>query len=194
MNRRDALRTLGAAAGITGLLTLTPQVAEGIESSLARRLAGQPPAPTGPLGPFTARQNETVLAAAEHILPRTDTPGARDARVNEFIAVIVDEWYAEEDKTRFLAGLADLDGRTRARYRTDFLSASGSQQLTILQALDEETSARRQAGQSTSGLFWPMMKSLTLYGYFTSRLVMTDVLKTPIIPGRFDGCVTADGR
>jgi hypothetical protein len=60
----------------------------------------------------------------------------------------------------------------------------------MLRGLEAEVSALNQRGESTGQLFWPTIKSLTLYGYFTSELVQTEVLKTVIRPGRFDGCVT----
>lgn len=190
INRREALLTLGVAAGIPRLLGLAPTDAASLGSTLAARIAGKAPVRSGPLGPFTALQNETVLTVAEHILPRTETPGARDARVNEFIAVIVAEWYDEAERARFLAGLDDLDGPARSRFGTAFLATPAPQQAGMLEAMDAEAARRREAKEETDDLFWPMMKSLTLYGYFTSRLVMTDVRRTPIIPGRFDGCVT----
>jgi hypothetical protein len=34
------------------------------------------------------------------------------------------------------------------------------------------------------------LKSLVIYGYFTSERVVKDVTRNPIIPGRFDGCTT----
>ena len=187
MDRRDLLRSLGALT-IPALLGRTPEDLLDIGQRLNDRLTGSP-RPTGPLGPFTAHQNEVVTTIAEHILPRTDTPGARDARVNEFIAVIVEEWYTDEERTRFLAGLVDVDRRCQAEFTRDFLACTAGQQAAVLRGLDAEVAALRTAKEDTGRLFWPMMKSLTLYGYFTSELVQTKVLKTPIIPGRFDGCV-----
>jgi hypothetical protein len=34
---------------------------------------------------------------------------------------------------------------------------------------------------------------MTVYGYFTSRQVQQDVLKTVVVPGRFDGCLPVGG-
>jgi hypothetical protein len=41
-------------------------------------------------------QNATVTAISEIIIPQTDTPGAKAARVNEFIDLILTEWYDGE--------------------------------------------------------------------------------------------------
>jgi hypothetical protein len=190
MHRRDLLLNLGAALATGRLLGRTLDELWSVGVGINRRLAIAAPAERGPLGPFSARQNETVLVVAEHILPRTDTPGARDARVNEFIAVMVDEWYDEEERTRFMDGLADLERRSENQFGTGFLEAEPARQEALLQGLETEASARRSAGEDTGRLFWPMIKGLTLYGYFTSELVQKQVLHTVITPGRFDGCVT----
>jgi glucoside 3-dehydrogenase (cytochrome c) hitch-hiker subunit len=49
----------------------------------------------------------TVRAAAERILPRTDTPGATDANVTAFIDSMLDGWYSAEQKAAFLSGVAE---------------------------------------------------------------------------------------
>ena len=42
----------------------------------------------------------------DQIIPSTDTPGAKGARVNEFIDVILTEWATPEERKNFLDGLA----------------------------------------------------------------------------------------
>ena len=52
-------------------------------------------------------QNATVTTISELIIPQTNTPGAKAARVNEFIDLILTEWYDEEEKSTFMTGLAE---------------------------------------------------------------------------------------
>lgn len=189
MHRRDLLLSLGATLATGRLLGRPVDELWRIGAGINGDLAATPPQAAGPLGPFSARENQLVLTIAEHILPRSDTPGARDARVNEFIAVIVGEWYAGEDRTRFLEGLAEVDRESQARFGAGFLEAVAARQEELLRGLDAEAAALRRAGQDTGKVWWATMKSLTLYGYFTSELVQTEVLRSPVIPGRFDGCV-----
>jgi hypothetical protein len=190
MHRRDLLLDLGAALATSRLLGRSLDDLWSLGAGVSHRLAATAPSPSGPLGLFSARQNEMVLTMAERILPRTDTPGARDARVNEFIAVMVAEWYEEEERIGFLNGLSDVDQRSQSLFGTGFLEAEPAQQDELLRGLEAEAVALREAGESSSRLFWPRMKGLTLYGYFTSELVQKEVLQTVISPGRYDGCVT----
>lgn len=90
MQRRDLLLSLGGTLASGRLLGRSPEDLWRLGAGINSDLALAAPRSSGPLGPFSDRENEMVLTIAEHILPRSDTPGARDARVNEFIAVIVE--------------------------------------------------------------------------------------------------------
>jgi hypothetical protein len=142
---------------------------------------------------------------AELILPQTDTPGAKAVRVNEFIDHIVADWYSDQDRVRFLAGLADVDARTQGLFKKDFVDASAEQQSEILRALGEEMAQAREAlataprgyrgaDPEPDDNFYFMFRQLTLTGYFTSEAGFTQQLREEIIPGRFDGCIPFEAR
>lgn len=133
---------------------------------------------------LTPLQGETVAVVAEHIIPETDTPGARAVGVHEFIDTMLAEYYGEGERLQFAAGLADLDRRSHAMHDVDFLAASADQQRVLLVALDSE-SHRAPAGPS----FFRMMKELTVLGYYTSEAGATQELRYEQTPGRFDGCI-----
>ena len=121
-------------------------------------------------------------------------PGAKAARVNEFIDLILTEWYDEEEKSTFLTGLADVDSRTRELYGKDFVECGEKQQVGILQALDDEVAARtedvrRRRNRPPEKNFFFMIKQLTLVGYYTSQIGFEQELHGEIIPPRHAGCV-----
>src|SRR5438270_6935139 len=91
MNRRDALRMLAAGAVLPAL---TPEL-------LAFYQQAQPGASYA-LRTLNPHQNETVVSMIDQIIPATDTPGAKAARVNEFIDVILTEWANDEERRSFL--------------------------------------------------------------------------------------------
>ncbi|MBI1788276.1 MAG: gluconate 2-dehydrogenase subunit 3 family protein [Acidobacteria bacterium] len=103
-------------------------------------------------------QNRTVETLAELILPRTDTPGARDAQVNRYIDRMLKEGLDSAGRQAFLEGLAALDEQCAKRFGHAFVELAESRQVALL----EEMSAARHP-------FFQQMKNLTLRGYYTSR-------------------------
>lgn len=83
-------------------------------------------------------QSEMVLAMGEQILPETDTPGARTARVNEYIDAMLSDFYPAEERERFLAGLDRADARARQMFGQRFLDASPDQQAELVRALNAQ--------------------------------------------------------
>lgn len=173
MQRREVLQLLGG----TALLPFLPRSPE-----LALRLgqAAHRAARSGVLECLTAGQAELVTTVADLILPRTDTPGASDVGVTAFIDHMLAAWYRAHEREPFLAGLAEIDRRADGR----FVSLPADRQVALLTALD---SGKGEPGSAEAT--FARLKSLTLYGYFTSEQVVKNVTRQPIIPRRFEGCV-----
>src|SRR5947209_661031 len=126
MNRREMVRLLSGALAAP----LTAGLPAGRLAALGRSVHAR--ARGRALQVLDPHQSETVATIAEMIIPATDTPGARAARVHEFIDLIVAEWLADDDRGRFLAGLADVDARSRDLFGTDSVAASEPQRGAIL--------------------------------------------------------------
>lgn len=184
MHRRELLSLLGGLTAGSALASLTPDdlLARG---TLAHR---RTPSAPGPIGPFTPHQAATIDRATELIMPATDTPGAHDAGVTGFIAVIVGEWDTPEDRDRFMSGLENFDRMSRERFGKDFVDGTEADQVALLTGLDDEVQAIRARKESLTANFFNRLKSLTLYGYYTSEVGMTRELHNQVIPGRYDGC------
>ncbi len=123
-------------------------------------------------------QAEMVATIAEHILPETDTPGARAVGVHRFIDAMVAESYSAEERQQFLTGLEGLNDRARHAYGRAFLACPASDQLAMLGELDRAADP-----------FLRSLKELTLVGYYTSEVGATRELQYVPLPGRYDGCV-----
>jgi Gluconate 2-dehydrogenase subunit 3 len=189
MNRREALLALGGAAVLADPLFAASR-------SLHARLTSG-----AALKVLDPHQNDTVVAIAEMIIPATDTPGATDAKVNEFVDLALSDWLDADGRKKFLDGLAEVDDRSRKRFTKDFTTSSAEQRVELLELLDAEVAGLRDADKqgthrepTASQGFFQMMKRLTLLGYFTSEVGVTEELHNPIIPGRYDGCVLLDQR
>ena len=96
-------------------------------------------APGWRAGTLTPGQSELVATIAEHIIPATDTPGARAAGVHRFVDVILSDFYKDDERKRFLDGLSALEARAERELGAPFLKATPKQQLGLLTAMDAES-------------------------------------------------------
>ena len=165
MDRREVLRLLTGVLALPALHGLTAEEAFAMGRELHRAIAREP----GPGRVLTDEQLRTVAAIVERIIPRTDTPGAADARVPEFIDLMLADWYGDVERTRFLDGLVQIDGRSRSRHGGPFLQLTEPQQSALLLEADAEVQALRAAGAPTGGHFFQQLKWLTVHGYYTSE-------------------------
>ena len=188
MNRRELCRVVGAAVASPALSRLSGEELWAVGRRTHARTRG--------LGfrVLDAHQAETVEMIAELIIPETDTPGARAARLPEFIDLLLAEWAPDDDRKLFLDGLTDVDARARAVSAADFLGASEVQRLAILTALDAEAQEARKSKADGKPHFFDHMKFVTVYGYCTSEAGATAELHYEAIPGAFDPCAPLDRR
>ncbi len=185
MQRRDLLRA------IAGALPIAAGISPDQLLALGRAVHRDLPQAGDALRVLDAHQNRTVTLLAEMIIPETDTPGAAAARVNEFIDRLLADWYPPAERDRFLQGLADLDVRSVNAFGVPFIEATQAQRTTLVSALDAERAASSDAPGGGSQHFFAQMKWLTVYGYYTSEVGVTQELRYVIIPGRYDPCVAA---
>lgn len=174
MNRRQALRAL--ALGSVGAASVPAWVAT--LGDVASAHTGQPAATTGAGVPWTPavfdpHQHETVVTLAELIIPKTDTAGATDANVAQFIDTILED-APDAERDRFLDGLAWLDARSQELFGADFQTASDTRQAALLTIL---SSPENQSTSERTGVeFFMAMKDLTVTGYYTSEIGMLEEL------------------
>jgi hypothetical protein len=177
--RRDALRALAAIAALPLVERLSATELKDVwhrAHSLAEPRA------------LTAAEYQIVVSAAERIIPRTATPGATDARVADFIDVMLADWYDPPDRARFKAGLRELDRSATRVTGRGFVLAERRQQIELLETLDRELSVRREAKEAGADDHWfAVLKHLTIWGYYTSRPGIVEELGVQLVPGRYDG-------
>src|SRR5256885_15064146 len=104
MNRREVLLLLAGTAALPDQLFAIGRAVH--KRARARTLRALDP-----------HQNETVATIAELIIPKTDTPGAREAGVPAFIDVMLADWGDDDQRQMFMAGPAEVGGRRPAPLR-----------------------------------------------------------------------------
>jgi hypothetical protein len=190
MDRREALRLLATGTA----LQLAPRKLLAVLREARRQVETQVVPRT-----LNPHQEATTRVMAELILPRTETPGATDVGVTEFIDLMLSEWYDEPDRTRFLNGLAEVDLRAKALFGKNFVDGSPDQKAEILSWLGQKMTAEAeslpsqtrgsQRGLSTN--FYFMFRRLTLTAYYTSEAGATAALHFQMIPDSHAECAEA---
>ncbi len=122
-----------------------------------------------------AHQNETVIAVTELIIPATDTPGAKAARVNRYIDLFLKDG-APDQAARFVAGLNWLDGQALKQHGHPFVRCSPEQQTAMLRTLDEAKHP-----------FFVQAKALTSRIYYSTQIGFQELNKGGRVPAGF-GC------
>ena len=173
LDRRQALRRF--VLGGVGVATLPTWVESLVSVALAHPGMATPPA--GPEVTWTPKalspsQAETVTSLSELIIPETDTPGARQARVVEFIDAVLDD-ADDSERRQFFTGLTWIDRRCQELFGGDFLSSNEEQQIALLTILSSEKNTA--PGEMLGVEFFTALKALTVTGYYTSEAALQEL-------------------
>jgi len=166
ISRRDAFGGLALSFGA-------------LSFGLAGAAAAQSPA-WAPLA-LTPAQARALDAAAEVIIPATDTPGARAVGVPQFIDRAVGNWCEKAQAVLLRSGLDRLDADARAANGAAFADLTPAQQTAILTGYDTAGAPQRA--------FFITLRELATIGYFTSKPGATVALRYDPYPGAYRGCV-----
>ena len=185
MKRRQAIGVLGGVAA-GPLVMPSAAFAELLDwSRRVRRSRTESASPSH----LTPPRTRVMAALAEVIIPETDTPGASEAGVTDFVAALVDGWFDDDHRDRFLAGLDTVDPAARERFGADFADCTAEQQSQYVGELDAElTRLREDPGASVSRHFFHDVKRFTITAYFTSEVGLA-ALGHRTSFRTFEGCV-----
>lgn len=186
MDRREAIKRTALFTGFA----LSGSVISAV-------LQGCKPEAKGPLADwmpkfFTKEEGLAMAEMAECILPRTDTPGAKDVFVHEFVDLMARDCMDAGEQQKFRDGFAQLLAGCEQANSKPFHECSPEEQLAFLNAQDKAAVEIAKANPNLKPEDYPfflMFKQLILIGYFTSETVGKEVLAYLPIPGRFEPCM-----
>jgi gluconate 2-dehydrogenase gamma chain len=186
MDRRDALKR---TAWLMGGAISAPALAGILKGCTAKPSVDWKPQF------FSEEQAAIISEVAEIIIPKTDTPGAKETGVPGFIDLLLKDVYSKEDQDRFINELKAFDQEAITTKGDSFLDLDPEdQQAFVKQKHDEAVQAEANGPRAPRGTtpkrpFVLMMKELTMLGYFTSEVGATQVLQYDPVPGAYKGCV-----
>jgi hypothetical protein len=154
--------------------------------------------PASKTGLFFDTDGALLDEVGETILPATpDSPGAKDARIGDFMKLMVTDCYTDRDQKVFTDGLQALKDK-------GFMDMTAAQKHDLLVSLDKEArdydkanadktpkptdpTAYVDPAASPAKHYFTMMKQLTIWGFFSSEPGATKALRYVPVPGRYDG-------
>jgi hypothetical protein len=179
MNRRDLLKMVAAATG---------GVVIGGEFFLAG--CKNPDAGVGAAATFTESDIAFLDEVAETIFPKTSTPGAKDARVGQFMTVMVNDCYEQKDQEAFRAGMKSLDEACKKMHGHNFMKASPDHRKELLVSLDKERGDYQKTKKKEDpNHYFQYFKQLTIMGYFTSKEGREGATNYQPVPAKYVGDV-----
>jgi gluconate 2-dehydrogenase gamma chain len=180
IDRRDMIKAI--ALGSATMLPLLPLIESGAAA-----------APTTPYSArfFSASEMELVAALGEIILPQTDTPGARAAKVHEHIDVVLSQETADVQE-EFRDGTAWLERRSRETYGRGFMALSPEQQTAILKRISDSKTVRPE--DEAGARFFLDIRKRVVFGYYTSEIGLRQELtyKGKQVLEHWEGCPHPD--
>ena len=188
LNRRDAIRQLAIGGAATAAL---PAWVENLLAISELHAEHQPKRPTAPAPwkpkVFDVTQNDTVTVLAELIIPQTDTPGAKAARVNEYIDGVLADASAA-DRESFLQGLTWLDLNSQQRYNAAFANATPEHQVAFLTELSTTSPSDPELRRGVE--IFTAIRAMTIAGYYTSEPGLLQEIGDPenLFFSEFTGC------
>lgn len=131
---------------------------------------------------------ENLLAEiAETFIPASDTPGAKDLGVPEYIQRMLTDCYDTNTQQEFQQGLQRVDKKARNEYDRAFTALGMAERVEVLKSFESST-------QEEERKFFGFIKGLSIAGFTTSEYVMTNHTGYKMIPGHYYGCIPVPNK
>lgn len=175
MNRREALRQLGQAAGALAIWRTLPVASW---------------AALGDSAGWSSHEVDLLTIVGDTIIPSTaDSAGAGAIHIGRFVVMMLEECHPRAAAEQVRAFLGRLDSRDGNGREPPFVQRSPADQEKLLTELEARTIDAGSTEPWADG--WRLVKRLTLLGYFTSEPGATKALHYDPVPGAYRGSVPA---
>jgi hypothetical protein len=130
------------------------------------------------------------------IIPPTETPGAKEAKVQNYIIDFMESCSSKKEYNNFLNGLDDLQDTCLNNYDNNFEDCTMNQKIEVLENLDSNYDSNSLLAKIDNKIrgrsFFNILKSLTVEGYCTSELGATKLLAYVPVPVNYNAIITIE--
>jgi hypothetical protein len=130
------------------------------------------------------KDEELLSELSETIIPKTDTPGAKDVSAHLFALMMIDDCYVPAGQDKFVKGLKDFEEFSKKKSDKPFVKCTPSQKQEILQSIESKKDIPENVA-----FFYNTTKRLTVQAFTESKYYLTKVQVYELVPGKFYGCV-----
>ncbi|KAA9037750.1 gluconate 2-dehydrogenase subunit 3 family protein [Ginsengibacter hankyongi] len=171
MNRRSTLKTLLIIS--TGAALLPSCLPDEKKSSISLKNIK-----------INGKDEELLSDLSETIIPKTNTPGAKDVSAHLFTLMMIDYCYAPADQDKFVKGLKEFEDFSKKKFDKSFLRCFASERAEILKSIESKKDIPENVA-----FFYNTTKRLVLQAFTKSKYYLTKVQVYELVPGKFYGCV-----
>lgn len=138
--------------------------------------------------------NKDLLAdLCETIIPKTNTPGAKEAMAHEFVIYSLKHSKEEALVNNFINGLKDVQSYSLSKYDKPFTQLAKNEQIQVVAHFQEigknfSGSLGKVRNKILGKSFFSILKEKASVGYCTSLLGAKQGLAYEYVPTRFIGC------
>jgi len=171
MDRRSSIKTLLLISAGTALLPSCLQ--EEKKSSIALKNFK-----------INGGDEDLLSELSETIIPKTDTPGAKDVGAHLFALMMIDDCYPPDGQDKFIKGLKEFEEFSKKKINKSFVKSSPAERADILKSIESKKDIPENVA-----FFYNTTKRLTLQAFTESKYYLTKVQVYELVPGKFYGCV-----
>lgn len=186
MDRRKALQKTGMLAGAT---LLAPSLLSLLQScKTENRLDWQPLF-------LNEEEAKTISKLVDMILPRTDTPGALDVKVDLFIDKVFAKAYDSEAQKSVRSELADFNVECASNFGDIFIQLNEEDSIAAMNNAETNSGTLNGAvwgtavGEQQAVGIYRTIKAMAISAYFSSEEIGENLLSYDPIPQAYQGCI-----
>jgi hypothetical protein len=183
MQRRTALKQLGLIAGAAIILPHCTSKEAATEASMTLHNLK-----------VTGQQENLLASMTDALIPKTDTPGAKELNIHQFVLRMADDCMDAETRKRFMAGFTQAQKALEDKTGKDASDCTPAELQALFQDIAAGKTPVPAQGEDNLKAFYEPFRQLTIRGYLGSEYVMTNVFGYKMIPGKFIGEVKIDAN
>jgi hypothetical protein len=141
-------------------------------------------------------QNKAYIAeVGETLIPRTDTPGAKDAKVEDFVIHCVQKMLLAKEANTFIDGLKFVDDYCKDHYKKSFVNCTTGDRIAAINAAKaikiytQFPILNKVKTRLIGRHFVDLLKDMVSTGYCTSEIGATKGLAYEAVPVKFIACM-----